>query len=87
MKKVIAEKEILLSVQEKEKFFQFLENDSKFFKEVFDAMFSIVTSDPILTYQVADLVEADYRNLYTVFMKKIIAEKAALKDTSCCREA
>ena len=59
-----------LSKEEKEIFFQQLENNSAFFKEAFETMLTLVVSDPILTYQVADLIESDYRNLYQAIIKK-----------------
>jgi len=86
MKSFELDKKTTLTKGEKEKFFQQLESDNVFFKETFEVMLSIVISDPVLTYQVADLIESDYRNLYSVYMKKFTAEKASSKDSGCCHE-
>lgn len=72
MKSFDIDKTTILTKEEKEKFFQQLENDNVFFKEAFEAMLNIVISDPVLTYQVADLIEFDYRNLYLAIQKKSV---------------
>ena len=59
-----------LTDEEKEKFFQQLENNNAFFKEAFEAMLTLVVSDPLLTFQVADLIESEYRNLFLIIAKK-----------------
>ena len=70
MKSVELDKKKTLTKEEKEKLFQQLENDSLFFNEVVEAMLTLVISDSVLTKQVADLIESDYRNLYLEIVKK-----------------
>lgn len=65
-----------LTLAEKEKFFQALENDQHLFKETLEVVLNLVISDPKLTFDVADLIESDFRNLYLVIMKKVAAEGA-----------
>ncbi len=71
-----------LTDEEKEKFFQQLENNNAFFKEAFEAMLTLVVSDPLLTFQVADLIESEYRNLFLIIAKKQTQENK--DDTSGC---
>ena len=72
--------------EEKERLFQALEDDKQLFKETLEVMLTLVISDPKLTFDVADLIEADYRNLYLVFMKKLATEKSHDSTLGCCRE-
>ena len=73
-----------LTKEEKEKFFQQLETNKEFYKEAFEVMMTLVVSDPVLTYQVADLVESDYRNLYLAMLKnQEMVQKNDLP--SCCQ--
>lgn len=74
------------SKEEKERLFQALEDDPQLFKETFEVLLTLVVSDPVLTFDVADLIEADYRNLYLVFMKKVATEKSNDRTLGCCRE-
>ena len=71
---------------EKEQLFQALEDDKQLFKETLEVMLTLVISDPILTFCVADLIESDYQNLYLVIMKKIARERSNDKSMSCCRD-
>lgn len=73
-----------LTNEEKEKFFQQLESNGDFFKEALEVMMTLVVSDPVLTYQVADLIESDYRNLYLAILKN--QEQVQKNDLpSCCQ--
>lgn len=73
-----------LNKEEKEKFFQHLESNSGFFKETLEILLTLVVSDPKLTYQVADLIESDYRNLYLAMLKN--QEQVVKNDLpSCCQ--
>ena len=84
MKSFELDKKEILTKEEKESFFQHLENDNLFFKETFEAMLTLVISDPVLTYQVADLIKSDYRNLYLNIVKK--QESVQKEDIpGCCQ--
>lgn len=73
-----------LTKTEKEIFFQQLENNKEFFKEAVETMLTLVVSDPDLTYQVADLIESDYQNLYLAMNKN--QEQVEKNDLpSCCQ--
>jgi hypothetical protein len=84
MKSFEVDKKQILNKEEKEKFFLQLENDKVFFKEAFEAMLTLVISDPVLTNQVADLIESDYHNLYLEIAKK--QESVESEDLpGCCQ--
>jgi hypothetical protein len=71
-------------IDEKEYFFQMLENDSVFFKEAIEAMLTLAISDPKLTNQVANLIESDYRDLYLAIQKEgVQSQKNDLP--GCCQ--
>ena len=73
-----------LTKEEKEKLFQLLENNNEFFKETLEVMLTLVISDPKLTYEVADLIESDYRELYLAMLKN--QEQEDKNDLpSCCQ--
>lgn len=73
-----------LTQEEKEKLFQQLESNPEFFKETLEVLLTLVVSDPKLTYQVADLIESDYRNLYLAMLKN--QEQVQKNDVpSCCQ--
>ena len=84
MKSLEIDKKRTFSKEEKENFFQQLENNKEFFKEAFEAMLTIVVSDPKLTEQVAGLIEKDYRNLHIAIVKE---QKQAQKNDlpGCCQ--
>jgi hypothetical protein len=69
MKSLKVSKNEALTNEGKEKLFQLLENNNEFFKETLEVMLTLVISDPKLTYQVADLIESDYRKLYLAMLK------------------
>ena len=70
MKSLEIDKKGTFSKEEKENFFQQLENNKEFFKEAFEAMLTIVVSDPKLTEQVAGLIEKDYQNFQIAIVKE-----------------
>lgn len=70
----------------KEELFLALENDEQLFKETLEVILTLIISDPKLTFDVADLIESDYRNLYLVFMKKVIRKQSARESGDCCKE-
>lgn len=76
----------LLSEEEKDIFFQALEDDQELFLETLEVLLTIVVSDPLLTFDVADLIEYDYRNLFLVLMKKVKAEIGKSNTLGCCKE-
>jgi hypothetical protein len=79
----ISEKETFTK-EEKEKLFQLLENNNEFFKETLEVMLTLVISDPKLTYEVADLIESDYRKLYLAMLEN--QEQGDKNDLpSCCQ--
>lgn len=75
-----------LTPAEKEKFFEALENDQHLFKETLEVVLNLVISDPKLTFDVADFIESDFRNLYLVIMKKVAAERSNDSTLGCCRD-
>jgi len=56
--------------EDKERLFQALEDDEQLLKEALEVMLTLVVSDPQLTFDVAELIESDFRNIYLVTMKK-----------------
>jgi hypothetical protein len=80
------QKEKALTPAEKEKFFQALENDQHLFKEALEVVLTLVISDPKLTFDVADLIESDFQNLYLVIMKKVTTERSSNSTMSCCKD-
>lgn len=72
--------------EEKDKLFQALEDDEKLFKETLEVMLTLVVSDPKLTFDVADLIESDFQNLYLVIMKKVTTERSSNSSMSCCKD-
>ena len=72
--------------EEKEQLFQALENDEQLFKETLEVMLTMVVSDPKLTLDVVDLIESDYRNLYSVIMGKITTEASNTSALGCCKD-
>jgi|GEM_PF-6454769 len=72
--------------EEKERLFQALEDDKQLFKETLEVMLTLVISDPKLTFDVADFIESDFRNLYLVIMKKVAVERSNDKSMGCCRD-
>lgn len=84
MKSLEINKKQILTKEEKEAFFQNLESDEEFFKEAFEAMLTLIVSDPKLTSQVADLIEKDYRNLHLAIAKE--QEQGQKNDfPGCCQ--
>ncbi len=81
-----AQKEQALTPAEKERFFQALENDQHFFKETLEVVLNLVISDPKLTFDVADFIESDFRNLYLVIMKKVAMDRSNDSTLGCCRD-
>ncbi len=71
--------------EEKDKFFQALEDDKQLFKETLEVMLTLVISDPKLTFDVADLIESDFQNLYLVIMKKVTTERSNDNTLGCCK--
>lgn len=49
-------------------------------------MLTLIISDPKLTFDVADLIESDYRNLYLVIMKKVLGKENEKGIKGCCKE-
>ena len=83
MKSLEINKKQSLTQEEKEKLFRQLESNPAFFKEVLEVLLTLVVSDPMLTYQVADLIESDYRNLFLAILKN--QEQVQKNDVpSCC---
>ncbi len=72
--------------KEREKLFQALENDKILFKETLEVMLTLVVSDPKLTFDVADSIESEYRNLYLAIMKKVAAERTNDSTLGCCKD-
>lgn len=74
--------------EERENLFQVLENDKQLFKETLEVMLTLIISDPKLTFDVADLIESDYRNLYLVIMKKVLGKENGKGKgiKGCCKE-
>jgi hypothetical protein len=72
--------------EDKERFFQILEDDPQLFKETLEVLLNLAVSDPKLTFQVADMIESDFRNIYLVIMKKIVAEKGSTATMGCCKD-
>lgn len=70
----------------KENLFQALENDEQLFNETLEVMLTLIISDPKLTFDVADLIESDYRNLYLVIMKKVLGKENGKGIKGCCKE-
>ena len=64
MKTVEANKKQTLRNEEKEAFFQQMENNREVFNEAIENILTLVVSDPVLTSQVAGLIESDYHPLY-----------------------
>lgn len=79
-------KEPALTPAEKERFFQALENDKHFLKETLEVVLTLTVSDPKLTFDVADFIESDFRNLYLVIMKKMAVERSNDSTLGCCRD-
>ncbi|MEZ4963324.1 MAG: hypothetical protein R2830_26110 [Saprospiraceae bacterium] len=75
-----------LTPVEKEKFFEALENDQHLFKETLEVVLTLVISDPKLTFDVADFIESDFRNLYLVIMKKVAVERSNDSTMGCCKD-
>lgn len=86
MEKSVIQTKPFQTKEEKERLFQALEDDPQLFKETFEVMLTLVVSDPVLTFDVADLIEADYRNLYLAIVKKIAIEKSNDKSLGCCKD-
>ena len=72
--------------EEKDKLFQALEDDKQLFKETLEVMLTLVISDPKLTFDVADLIESDFQNLYLLIMKKVTTERGSNSTMSCCKD-
>ena len=84
MNPLVINKKEPLKKEEKEKFFQQLESNPELLKESLEVILTLIVSDPKLTYQVADLIGSDYRNLYLAMSKnKEQVEKQA--HSSCCQ--
>ncbi len=75
----------LLSLPDKEAFFNALENDNQLFLETLEVILTLVISDPKLTFDVADLIASDYRNLYLTILKKRSAREAHDNKMDCCK--
>lgn len=75
-----------LAPAEKERFFQALENDQHLFKETLEVVLTLVISDPKLTFDVADFIESNFRDLYLVIMKKVAMERSNDSTLGCCRD-
>lgn len=86
MEKSVIQTKPFQTKEEKERLFQALEDDPQLFKETFEVMLTLVVSDPVLTFDVADLIEADYRNLYLAIVKKMAIEKSNDKSLGCCKD-
>jgi len=74
-----------LTPAEKERFFLALEKDEKLFGETLEVVLNLTISDPKLTFDVADLIETDFRNLYLVIMKKAVREMGSSTTMACCK--
>lgn len=74
------------TTKEKEQLFQALENDRKLFGETFEVMLTMVISDPDLTLEVADLIAADYRDLYLAILEKGTKEQGPDGKMGCCKD-
>lgn len=72
--------------EEKGRLFQALEDDQQLFKETLEVMLTLVVSDPKLTFDVADFIESDFRNLYLVIMKKVAMERSNDSTMGCCKD-
>lgn len=72
--------------EEKERLFQALEDDEQLFKETLEVVLTLVVSDPKLTFDVADFIESDFRNLYLVIMKKVAVERSNDSTMGCCKD-
>lgn len=86
MEKSVIQTKPFQTKEEKERLFQALEDDPQLFKETFEVMLTLVVSDPVLTFDVADLIEADYRNLYLAIMKKVAIEQSSVNSMGCCKD-
>ena len=75
-----------LSPAEKEKFFDAMENDQHLVKETLEVVLNHIVSDPKLTFNVADFIESDFRNLYLAIMKKVAVERNNDSTLGCCRD-
>ena len=49
-------------------------------------MLNLAVSDPKLTFQVADMIESDFRNIYLVIMKKVVTEIGSATAMGCCKD-
>lgn len=72
--------------EDKERLFQALEDDPQLFKETLEVLLNLAVSDPKLTFQVADMIESDFRNIYLVIMKKVVAEIGSATAMGCCKD-
>lgn len=86
MKTTAINKNAFQTPTEKEQLFQALEKDEQLFKETLEVMLTLVISDPKLTFDVADLIESDYRNLYIVIMQKVSKETGKEDTMGCCQD-
>ena len=84
MNPLIINKKKPIKKEEKEKFFQQLESNPEFFKESLEVILTLIVSDPKLTYQVADLIKSDYRNLYLTILKNKEQVENEIH-SSCCQ--
>ena len=83
MKSVEINKKQTLTNEEKEIFFQQMENNRGLFNEAIENVLTLVVSDPVLTSQVAGLIESDYHQLYLALIKS--QEQVEKKESpSCC---